>query len=274
MDSRTSDPLFYCLRLKETDRHSYRPPFKRGFYFVGLLTNAEKTKITYDNTSVDSLDSLLVFQSPGLVYSFYRSGATKGYLIYFKPHCFAYFRPSIDKEFPFFNLQRTDFFRIDQTKYVELAPHFEDVFRAYEGTGDNQHKVASLKLLALLYQLKEVSDFNQWQERFATPQQVLFRRFIALVNTHYIDKRRVVDYADLLSVTPNYLSQSIKNISGRNALSYINERITTEAKSLIRYTELDINQIAYQLNFSDPANFGKLFKKMEGVTPLQYRAAQ
>ncbi len=58
MDSRTSDLFFYCLRLNKSEVSSYKPPFRRGFYFVGLLTNAEKTKITYDNTSVINLDSL------------------------------------------------------------------------------------------------------------------------------------------------------------------------------------------------------------------------
>jgi AraC-like DNA-binding protein len=44
-----------------------------------------------------------------------------------------------------------------------------------------------------------------------------------------------------------------------------------EAKTLIQFTEMDIAQIAYQLNFSDPTNFGKFFKKQTGMTPLGYR---
>jgi len=38
-----------------------------------------------------------------------------------------------------------------------------------------------------------------------------------------------------------------------------------------QYTKFDIAEIAYQLNFSDPANFGKFFKKHSGFTPLEYR---
>lgn len=79
------------------------------------------------------------------------------------------------------------------------------------------------------------------------------------------------EYAEMLFVTPNHLSQTIKSTSGKNALSYINERITSEAKSLISYTELSIAEIAYKLDFSDPANFGKFFKKQTGLTPLEFR---
>jgi len=45
----------------------------------------------------------------------------------------------------------------------------------------------------------------------------------------------------------------------------------TEAKSLIQFTTFDIAEIAYRLNFSDPANFGKFFKKHSGLTPLEFR---
>jgi AraC-like DNA-binding protein len=45
----------------------------------------------------------------------------------------------------------------------------------------------------------------------------------------------------------------------------------TEAKSLIQYTDFDIAEIAYQLNFSDPANFGKFFKKHSDLTPVEFR---
>jgi AraC family transcriptional regulator, transcriptional activator of pobA len=37
------------------------------------------------------------------------------------------------------------------------------------------------------------------------------------------------------------------------------------------YTDLDITEIAYQLGFSDPANFGKFFKKQAGMSPLTFR---
>ncbi len=205
------------------------------------------------------------------MYSFYRDNTTHGYLIYFKPQSLSFFRPSFEKEFPFFDIQQTDFHKINNSKFRELVPHFEEVFFAYEKSNDPHHKVAALKLLATLYHLKEHTDFNQWQGRFATPQQVLLKKFIRLVNNHYIEKRTVEEYAEILYVSPNHLSQSIKSVSGKNARSYINERLVSEAKSLIHYTEFDMAEIAYQLNFSDPAHFGEFFKKIAGVTPMKFR---
>jgi AraC-like DNA-binding protein len=89
--------------------------------------------------------------------------------------------------------------------------------------------------------------------------------------TASLEKRTIEEFAELLFVTSNHLSQSVKAVSNKNALSFINERIMKEAKSIIQFTNLDIAEIAYQLNFSDPANFGKFFKKYSDLTPLEYR---
>jgi AraC family transcriptional activator of pobA len=276
-DYRSSDPDFYCLRLKENEgsMSNYKPPFRKNFYFIALVSNAGKTKITYDNTNVTELNSFLVFQAPGLLYSFYRDNSANGYLIYFKKECLSFFKPEFEKEFPFFDILHTNFFKLNQSKFREFAPYFEEVFSAYENINDSQHRVASIKLLALLYQLKDFTNaFKQWEEGFTTPQQILLRKFIQLINNFYIEKRTIEDYAAMLNVTANYLSQAVKSASDKNALSYINERLVDEAKSIIQFTDLDMAEIAYQLNFSDPANFGKFFKKHTNQTPLEFRKSK
>lgn len=270
----TKNPNFFCLRLKENEGsvNNYKPPFRKDFYFIGLVSNAGNTKITYDNTNVTNLNSFLVFQSPGLLYSFYRDTSANGYLIYFKKECFSFFKPEFENEFPFFSILHTNFFKLNEAKFREFIPQFEEVFSAYFNTVDNQHKIATIKLLALLYHLKEfAAAFSQWEEGFTSSQQILFQKFIQLVNAFYLEKRTIEEYAILLNVTPNHLSQSVKSASNKNALSYINDRLLAEARSLIQYTNYDIAEIAYQLNFSDPANFGKFFKKHTSQTPIEYR---
>lgn len=270
----TRDPNLYCLRLREhqPSMQQYKPPFKKDFYFVALVNNAGQTKITYDNTSVTELNSFLVFQSPGLLYSFFRDEKASGYLVYFKKECFTFFKPDFEKEFPFFDLLQTNFFKLNQARFNEFVPLFEDLFTAYEKVADRQHTIAALKLLVLLYQLKDFAvAFTQWEQGFAAPQQTLLKKFIQLVNNYYLEKRTIEEYAALLFLTPNHLSQTVKAASGKNALAFINERIMSEAKSLIQYTDFDVAQIAWQLNFSDPANFGKFFKRHAGQTPLQFR---
>src|SRR6187401_187043 len=82
---RTANPDFFCLRLKENEGsiNNYKPPFRKDFYFIALVTDAGKTEITYDQTNATNLNSFLVFQAPGLLYSFYRDSSAHGYLVYF-----------------------------------------------------------------------------------------------------------------------------------------------------------------------------------------------
>jgi AraC-like DNA-binding protein len=275
-DFRTLDPNLYCLSMIENEgpTNNYKPPFRKDFYFIGLVSNAGTTKITYDNVNVTQLDSFLVFQAPGLIYSFYRDKSANGYLIYFKKDCLSFFKPDFENEFPFFNILHTNFYKLNRLKFREFIPHFEEVFSAYKNVTDKQHKIASAKLLALLYYLKEfTTSFSQWEEAFVSSQQILLHRFVQLVNNFYLEKRTIEEYAGMLNVTPNHLSQSIKSASGKNALSFISERLLTESKSLILFTNFSMAEIAYRLNFSDPANFGKFFKKHTSLAPLDFKKA-
>jgi AraC family transcriptional regulator, transcriptional activator of pobA len=267
---RTTNPMFLCHRLQQGVT-TYRSPFKRGFYFFALFNNYGKAQINYDGKTVTDPESYLVCHSPNLVYSFSHGNTLEGYIIYFKPECFTFFKPDFHKTFPFFNVLFTNLFNIDRSTANRLAPHFEEVVATYERTSTEQHMEARIKLLALLYHIKEFTAGLNDAARFISPQQILLGKFMQLVNSHYLDKRTVSEYADMLAVTPNHLSQTIKEVSGKNALSYISDRLLTEAKSLIVYTDYDMTEIAYQLGFSDPANFGKFIKKHVGMSPSELR---
>jgi AraC-like DNA-binding protein len=273
--AKSDNPIFYCLKLPKLDRDHkiYRPPFKRSFYFFGLYYNPGNIEIRYDDETVTDPEAYLVCHSPDLTYSF-QGNSLEGYTIYFKPECFSFFKPDFHQEFPFFNVLHTNLFKLDINAFKKLAPFFDEVHSTHERSSGNHHLQARIKLLALFYQIKEFVEAIDKTARFTSPQHILLNKYVKLVNNHYINKRTVKEYADLLSITPNHLSQSIKTASGKNALSYISERLTLEAKSLILHTDFDITEIAFQLGFSDPANFGKFFKNEVGTSPLEFRKAR
>ncbi|MBO9730276.1 MAG: helix-turn-helix domain-containing protein [Chitinophaga sp.] len=272
--SRTANPDFFCLRLKPLEGGNipvYRPPFKRSFYFFALLLNSGKVHVNYGDQSASDPEAYLVFHSPGLVYSFAHNNSLEGYLVYFKPGAFSFFRPDFHSQFTLFDSHRTNLFKFGHSMFGQLAQHFEAVFSAYEHSDKDGHLEARLKLLGLLCHLEGFALERNRAEMPTTRQEQLLRNFIQMVDNNYIHKRTIKEYADMLSVSSNYLSQSVKQVSGRNALSFIAERLATEAKSLIQYTNFEIAQIAYQLNFSDPTNFGRFFRKQVGMSPSTFR---
>lgn len=272
VSNRTNDPLFYCMRLQHYQSKIYMPPFRRGFYFVGLINIRNETTVIYNNNNEAILDSFIVFQSPNLLYSFYTAPETSGYLIYFKEEFLSFFKPNIQEEFPFFNILNTTLFQLDKAKYSQLTTHFENLFHS----PDNQNKtlikkINGLKLLALLYELLAYPAVAESLILDTHVKKDLVNQFIQHVNVHYPEKRTIKEYAEMLSISEDHLAKSVKSETGKTAYSYIVDRTIKEAKSLIAFTNLTYSEIAYQLNFSDTSNFSKYFKRATDLSPTEYR---
>lgn len=100
-----------------------------------------------------------------------------------------------------------------------------------------------------------------------------FPRFLLLLNQNVEQNRSVSFYSDKLHISSRYLSKIIKNATGQTANEYIDNAILMSAKSLLKYTTLNIQEISYKLNFVNPPFFSKFFKQHTGMTPKQYRNA-
>ena len=95
--------------------------------------------------------------------------------------------------------------------------------------------------------------------------------FIKLLENHIHESRKVEFYADKMSLTPKYLSSVIKDTTGRNASSWINEFTVIEAGRLLRASTKTIQEISYELGFSTPSHFAKFYRDMSGMTPREAR---
>ena len=81
----------------------------------------------------------------------------------------------------------------------------------------------------------------------------------------------VAGYAEELNVTPNYLNRLVRKSTGRSANEWIEISRLTYAKLLLRRKELAIIDVAAMVGLPDQSYFSRFFKKMEGVTPSEFR---
>lgn len=81
-------------------------------------------------------------------------------------------------------------------------------------------------------------------------------------------------YADKLCITPKYLTIITRQISGRNATSWITHTAILNAKSLLTGTRLTVQQISNKLNFPNPSFFGQYFLRHTGMTPKEFRRSK
>lgn len=101
-----------------------------------------------------------------------------------------------------------------------------------------------------------------------------FKQFTELLGEHYIRERSVGFYARQLCITPKYLTTLIKRISGKSVSEWIDSYVILEAKTLLKYSNMSVQEIAYYLNFPNQSFFGSYFKRNTGMSPSQYKAKQ
>ena len=99
----------------------------------------------------------------------------------------------------------------------------------------------------------------------------LIREFNFLVEQYFRDKHKVADYASLLNKSPKTLSNIFQLHSSKSPLQFIQNRKILESKRLLGYSDLQIQEIGYQIGYNDIQSFSRFFKKQTGLSPLSYR---
>ncbi len=99
----------------------------------------------------------------------------------------------------------------------------------------------------------------------------IYDKFMRLVAENGAREHGIEFYAERLYVTNNYLSSIVKQNSGLTAKEWIDKAIITQAKMLLKTTDLQNAQIAHRLNFPNPSFFNRFFKRLTGMTPVEYK---
>lgn len=261
-------PQFDILTHQETYPNSRKmvPVHRRLFFSIIFLENQQQGKMTINQDTHEQLQDTLFFQSPEHLFSFVRGNAMQGFLIFFQPEFLQPYAPTILSEFSFFSNLQQNLFELDTTEKTAFISLFDNLMAE-----KSQANIAKYLLLALLEKSKALQEKRLSIEKTSPRQHQLMASFRNLVNNHFIENKSVEFYAEKLHLTPNYLNSQIKTHTGISAKAHINDRLLLEAKNMLTYTEVDVAEIAFMLQFSDPSYFGKFFRKHTQMTPNQFR---
>lgn len=108
-------------------------------------------------------------------------------------------------------------------------------------------------------------------DEMSTRSKIILEDFLLLVRDYHTKERSLSFYADKLYLTPKYLSKLIKSVSGKSAHEWIDSFVILEAKNLLKYSDMSIKSIVYELNFPNQTTFYRFFKTKTGMTPSEYR---
>ncbi len=98
-----------------------------------------------------------------------------------------------------------------------------------------------------------------------------FQHFNRLIDEHFRQHLTVPAYAAMLGVSESRLTELCRRFANQPPKRLIFERVSREAKRLLRYSSHSVNQIAFALGFRDPAYFARFFHRMAGCSPTQFR---
>ncbi len=137
---------------------------------------------------------------------------------------------------------------------------------------DNPYRVEAIKHMTLtLFCGFALSRNENGDKKGATRKDEIAQKFLMLVRDNYRTERSVAWYADTMCLSPKYLSQAVKDSTGKPALDWIDEFTIVESKALLKSTDLTVDQISTKLNFLSSSLFGKYFKRVTGLSPREYR---
>jgi len=180
---------------------------------------------------------------------------------------------AIGEDFPFYNILGTPVFRLSEEELKNILSLLMNINSELQQKKSGREKAIKMYLYLLLLEAKRSYERQGIgnSDKHTFDSYKLTGRFTKLVAQHYLDKRQVSDYAQLLGVSANHLNKTVKENLGRTASECIREMLLQEAKSLLRYSDNSVSEIAYRLDFSDPASFNRFFKSMTNDTPLMFR---
>jgi AraC-like DNA-binding protein len=133
----------------------------------------------------------------------------------------------------------------------------------------NDNDVIRSYLITLLFEINRI--YKKTFVRKLNSAEKITNRFKEILFDNPQKKMTVSEYASLLYITPNHLNKTIKNTTGKAPSEWILESVVTEAKILLYQTNLTVSEISANVGILDQSYFSRIFKKHEGISPVEFR---
>jgi AraC family transcriptional activator of pobA len=256
--------------LQREDRLKAAPPIKSDHFALVLCLQGTYIK-TVGQFSFRMEPGSLHLVSPKYMHSFGQaSDDLRVYSILFKKEFLSdtYIKEPVLDDLLERDNDRPPVYRLGVEDFHTVKSLFDCIYKEYSEAHSYHIPVIKLSLIRLLYEVTRADEREQHgPTRHLTHQSQLVRQYKKTVESSFIDKRTVQEYADMLNISAKHLSELVRNETGQTALSIIHQRLFLEAQYLLGYSTLSIKEIADQLNFTSNSHFTRFFKHMAGYSP-------
>lgn len=257
--------------------------FTTTFYSVSLKRDVQ-AKMKYGQNYYDFDKGILSFTAPKKIQildlkdiDVTDNGAGTGYVLLFHPdflgtHSIA----AAIKKYGFFSYEMNEALHLSEKEEKDIIDIFLKIKNEHQFIDQHTQDIIISQIDLLLNYCNRF-----YQRQFITRKPVnndvltkmenILDEYFELEEPLKNGLPTVEFLSDKLNVSPHYLSDMLRSLTGQNAQQHIHEKLIDKAKEYLSSSKLSVAEIAYQLGFEYPQSFNKLFKKKTEMSPLEFR---
>lgn len=283
-------PQHPLISLVDYSQVSYPEESKKfhlvqDYYTIGLKRNVPY-KIYYGQQEYDFDEGLMTFVSPNQMISLKDNpnvGAStalkpSGWLLFLHPDFI--WNTSLAKSIKscdFFGYAINEALFLSEKEELMMIDILKKIENEYQSNMDKFSQKIIVSQIELLLNYAERFYERQFLTRKKPNHQLLEK--VELLLTNYFQSTQLNDngvptvehISNELHISANYLSNSLKSLTGMSTQQHIHEKLIEKAKEQLSSSQKSISEIAYALGFEYPSSFNKLFKRKTEMSPLEFR---
>ncbi|MDR6461888.1 MULTISPECIES: AraC family transcriptional regulator [Chryseobacterium] len=275
-------PLHPLVSLVDNTKMSIKKDMLKRSFILDFYKISYKYSTTgkmgYGQGYYDFNEGGMMFTAPGQVLSTDENAEYCGYTLLV--------HPDFIRSYPLAkNIKNFGFFSYDTNEALHLSDHEKTTITGLLDNIENElntaiDEVSQDVIISYMEVLLNYSNRfykRQFITRKAVNSDLLTKMDLVLEN--YFNQQETLNkglptvefLASTLNLSPHYLSDMLRNLTGLNAQQHIHEKLIEKAKEYLTTTGFSVSEVAYALGFEHPQSFNKLFKKKTDKTPLSYR---
>lgn len=253
----------FMLRIVDGSERAGRFPYSHrdDYYLFGVLVSGSLT-VSVDFHSIPLAAGEAFILMPGQIHDLVEESSARGFLLAFSPELLLPDEVAAIARYALCSvpLQLND---TDLHHVVSLSGMMEE--RMPDTSRTSGCLAAAIRSIILQNMRKEMpADCGRFMR--------IALRFKADLEKHVTKEKRPSAYAGMQCISEVYLNEAVKHVTGMSVGGYIHDYVVLQAKRQMVYTRLTVQEIARQLGYADYTYFSRLFKRLVGCSPTDFRA--
>lgn len=253
--------------------------FTMGFYGISYKEVIDG-KMGYGQGYYDFDEGGMMFTAPNQIISSEPDTKYRGFVVFMHPDFIRNYPLGQNiKKYGFFSYDTNEALHLSEREKDTILGLFKNIENELNTVIDENSQDVLVSYIEVLLNYSQRFYKRQFITRKTVNHDLLVKteRFLNdyLGNEKGMNKGTLtVEYlAEQVNLSPRYLSDMLRSLTGQNAQQLIHEKLIEKAKEYLSTTNLSVAEIAYTLGFEFPQSLNKLFKKKTNITPLEFRAS-